>query len=323
VKAAYYEGADAKYTFAPGWTVEAADMIDWESRTSSAFNQSTLLTINSNGTFKPTNGFLLGNVAYAQGTMLTADANYYGFNNIANLIWAEGKWYPYAKASAKPFLAVQFADENNTGTNLVGKVDATLFGAQIGANVGNNVVLSLGYNDSPIHSQSMTLPVGTTCSASKHVITGSTGYFMPTGGTPDCVPGAVAGTATIYYGGIASPYSDSYATDPAFTTSISQGMIDRRSPGNAFKLAATIQTNDKRFKFILSDAYYDYSNPAGSATTEELNLDGTYFFNKVTKGAYHGFSLRERYAEREISNTALFGGLPIFKYNRVQLEYDF
>ena len=57
-------------------------------------------------------------------------------------------------------------------------------------------------------------------------------------------------------------------------------------------------------------------------------------------GPYHGLSLRYRYIVRTLSNTfcgaaatdcpsgstigaSEFGGLPLFKYNRAQLEYDF
>ncbi|MDQ2681441.1 MAG: hypothetical protein M3Y21_10570 [Candidatus Eremiobacteraeota bacterium] len=95
-------------------------------------------------------------------------------------------------------------------------------------------------------------------------------------------------------------------------------MVDRHSAGTGYKLAATFQTNNKRIKAILSRAFYDYGNGAGPNKTYETNVDVTYFFNKVGKGAYRGLSVRHRYAERSQPT------LPFdFKYNRTQLQYDF
>jgi hypothetical protein len=109
-----------------------------------------------------------------------------------------------------------------------------------------------------------------------------------------------------------------------FSTSISQGMIDRRSAGQGVKFAVTLQTADHRGRFIASRALYNYGNSAaGTSNTQETNLDGTWFFRKPVSGPYHGLLLRHRYAERTQNNTLLFGGTPLFKYNRTQLEFDF
>ena len=65
-----------------------------------------------------------------------------------------------------------------------------------------------------------------------------------------------------------------------------------------------------------------------------------YHFSAVKPGTYHGLLLRYRYMDRTLSNTfcgtaattcpagasigsTYLGGLPLFKYNRAQLEYDF
>jgi hypothetical protein len=70
-------------------------------------------------------------------------------------------------------------------------------------------------------------------------------------------------------------------------------------------------------------------------------LDGRYRFSHMpAHGPYRGLSIRDRYIYRTLSNTFCgaagtncpsgstlgapdFGGLPLFKYNRVQVEYDF
>jgi hypothetical protein len=148
------------------------------------------------------------------------------------------------------------------------------------------------------------------------------------------------GTTSVYYGGWASPYTDGYATDPIFTTQISQGMADRRAPGTSWKVAGTFTSSNKRVILIASDAWYNYGNALVAQNTNEWNLDGQWRVNPVGKGTYHGLLVRYRYAQRSQTNTicgdsgtscpagatvgsSYLGGLPLFKYNRAQLEYDF
>ncbi len=202
------------------------------------------------------NGFFYGRVGYADKN-LTSNLHYYAFDNIANALWFDAKYA--IKGKIKPFVAVQIGDEKSTGSALVGQIDSQVYGIQGGVSVSPNVVVTLGYNHIPDKTATITLPAGASCPAN-HVLAADKGladYFLGNGGTPNCIPGpAVNGlnTATVYYGGWASPYTDSYATDPLFTTSISQGMADRRSFGDAGKLAATFTSDNKRFVFILSRA---------------------------------------------------------------------
>lgn len=323
VKAAYFQGADAKVNFDGGWSLGLTRMTDWQSRTSSSFNQSTLLTINGDGSIKPTTGFLLGDINYAHGKDFGGDINLYQFYDIGQMLWAEGKWNPMSGSRMNPYLAAHFGSETNTGAALVGAIKSSVLGLQLGVNLTKSVSLAASYEDVPLEQASIVLPVGVTCGATSHQLSASAGYFLPAGGTPNCLSGTTPGTASVYYGGLASPYTDSYATDPLFTTSISQGMADRRSPGTSGKIAATFVSDDKHVKFIASRAYYNYGNPGGSEMTYETNFDATYFITKPIGATYHGLSIRERYAERSQTYTELYGGLPNFKYNRVQLEYDF
>ena len=91
VKAAYYEGADLHYAFAPGWTAEVARIVRWEGRPSSSFNRSTQLTMNPDGGFTPTPGFLFLGVSFSPGPSFGASAGLYQFYDIANFAWFEGK----------------------------------------------------------------------------------------------------------------------------------------------------------------------------------------------------------------------------------------
>jgi hypothetical protein len=253
------------------------------------------------------------------GGALTGNAYYYQFIDIVNAFWGDAK-YTW-KGYGKPFIALQGGTETNQGRSVIGKIDSQIVGIQGGYSPWNNVDFTVGYDYIPRKTDTLTLPAGATCTPTG-TIGGTTPflYFLPSGGTPQC-HNNLNGTTDIYYGGWASPYTDSYATDILYTTSISQGMIDRRSPGQSVKVAATIYMYNKRIRFIASRAYYDYGNATGGvAPTQETDLDGTYYFNPVGKGTYHGLSFRYRYAERTQN---FFTANPDFKYNRAQLEYDF
>ncbi len=338
LKPVAFLGGDFTYKFNPNWVGELGYFNGFEDRASSQFFRSTLLTyspvdapgytslVAANGAGKLTEvtngGFFYGRIGYSgpKGAPLAANLSYYGFANIANALWLDAK-YPLT-GSLKPFVAAQFGTETNSGAAQVGIISSQVFGLQGGLNPLPNVTVTLGYD----HIPSKTATIAATCPAN-HTLGSNKGlanYFVAAGGTPNCIPGPTAGTAIVYYGGWASPYTDSYATDPLFTTSISQGMADRRAFGDGAKLAVTFTSDDKRFFATISRALYAYGNATvGVSPTQETDFDTMYYFNKLPKaGAYKGFTLRYRYAERTQTFTYA-GGLPLFKYNRFQAEYDF
>lgn len=312
LKPSLYEAADAQLILPPRFTLGIDRAIAFEHRTSSQFQRRTLVTDAPAGNpgypIRDTNGMLLAYVGYKYGTQFTGSLNFYQWYDVATMFYATAKYFPSPKSPIKPFVAAQYVAENQTGAALLGKVQNTTVGMQLGASLTKNIDVAVGFDAMPGRIDVFN---GTCAQA-------AAAYYLPGGGTPNCVKNA-NGTSQIYYGGIISPYTEAYATDPLFTTSISQGMVDRHTPGQSFKAATTFQTNNKRFKFVVSQAYYDYGSGAGLNGTKEFNADGTYFFNKVpAAGAYHGFSLRHRYADRSQPNVPFD-----FKYNRTQLEYDF
>lgn len=352
LKPVAFQGGDISYKLNTGWTVEAAFMDRFEDRADSAFVNSTLLTatniIDAPGAGSnlllpkysavTTSGFGYGRLGFTGGP-LTANLHFYDFTNVAMAEWLDAKYTLMPQTTYKPYLALQAGNEANTGNGVIGKINSQVIGLQGGATIMPNVDLAIGFDYMPQKSDTITLASGQTCNAvpaqppvktpSGNEISVSSGgtpllYFLPTSGTPNCVNNA-NGTTTVYYGGWASPYTDSYATDPLFTTSISQGMADRRSPGTSGKIAATWYGDNKQLRFIASYALYAYgNNTIGVSPTHEDNLDATYFFSHVPKsGPYHGLSLRERYADRTQTFVQYYGGAPVFKYNRTQLEYDF
>jgi hypothetical protein len=301
MKPALYQGADVNVSLTPQLSVGASRLTAFENRNQSAFERQTLLST------KPSAGAVDGNIAYKMPNDFV-NLQYYGFYDYANLAYVEGGLILAPTSIYKPTLSAQYANEQQAGTAIAGKIDNDTFGVKLAANMTKNVVASFGYDDAPWRY--------TTVAASS-LTKAETGIFLPGGGTPI---GAAVGTGLyrIAYGGIASPYSDSYATDPLYTTSISQGVVDRRSAGSSFKGTITYTSDNKRVIALLSEAYYNYGNQFGSNNTNETDVDVTYRFMKVkAAGPYRGLSLRERFADRSQDT------LPYeFKYVRTQLEYD-
>ena len=354
VKPAAFQGGDVIYTTRGGWVYEAADMIQFEPRTSSAFMSSTLLTsfpagnngMPSNiytpgGSSITTAGFFFTHVGYDPKPTEYANAYLYNVSNLMNIFWLDGR-YTWRRIDWHPYVAIQGGYERNAGASYLGKIDAQLYGIQLGGNVGKNVVLSGSFIDQPWHTDNVVLPHGVTCANTTHQISTkavSFGYFLPLN-AGQCFTNP-NGTTDVYYGGWASPYTDNYATNPEFTTSISQGTADRRAPATSWRMAATYTSSNNRFILLAADAWYNYGNAIIAQRTNEWNLDGTYRFSKQHETSpYRGLQLRYRYAQRIYSNTfcgadatacpagaaagaTVLGGQPLFKYNRAMLEYDF
>jgi hypothetical protein len=359
IKPAAFQGGDFIYTGMKNWTFEAADMLQFQNRTSSTFGSNTLLTsfpagaaglaaniYNPGGGPIETSGFLFGKVGYAYAPAgLTLDGYLYGVTNLMTMWWFDGKYY-LNQTAAKPFVAMQGGLEKNAGFSYIGKIDSQVFGAQIGANATKNLLLTFAFDALPWRTDTIALPKGVSCSTSTNQITakGATlAYFLPlvNNGTGQCSNNA-NGTVNVYYGGWASPYTDSYTADPLYTTNISQGMAERRAAVTSEKFVATFTSNNKRLTFLASYGWFDYGNgAASSANTQEWDLDGIYRFSPYKgTGVYKGLMLRDRYMNRTIDNTfcgaantncvagsasgtQYLGGLPLFKYNRAQVEYDF
>jgi len=354
LKPVSYQGVDASYKLNSNWTIEGADIWEWECRTCSNFDKGTLLTVVNPGGYAypgasalPTtvydpsetpldnNGFFYGHLGYKGPKSLPLAANlyYYSFSNIATNFWADAKM-TLGTSMLKPYLALQGGTENGTSSDLLGKIDSSIIGAQIGFYPMPALLLAGSFDYIPLKTDTVDLATyGLTCSA-QHQIGFAAGhkaynvafpYFLPSGGTAQCSPNASNAALTdVYYGGWASPYTDSYATDPTFVSSGTQDMPDRRSPGSAAKIAATFTSDNRQLVTTVQQEWYDYSNPGYATGNSETDFDTQYFFAKVPKhGLYKGFSLRVRLFSR--SESTWPGGSPdgLFKYSRFQAEYDF
>ena len=354
LKPAAFQGGDLGYTSSTGgWTVEAADMLAFEGRTSSSFSRNTLMTsypsgnngmasniIVPGGSGILTNGFGMGKVGWAsENHALAIDGYFYGVSDLANMWWGDGK-YTFGTSHWAPYIALQGGTESNAGQSFIGKINSQVFGAQIGFTPYTGLLFTAGYDQIPWKTDTIYLPKGVTCSNSNYQISATTtlAYVLPLNAA-QCFTNP-NGTTQIEYGGWASPYTDNYDSDPLFTTSVTQGMVDRRAGGSSFKAGLQYTSVNTKWIFIATDAWYNYGNALAPQDTNIWVVDGRYRFSHAGKGPYHGLVLRDRYIQRTLSNTycgaaatncapgstigsSVFGGLPLFKYNRLQLEYDF
>ena len=353
IKPAAFQGADIAYAPPGGVTLEAAEMIQFQPRTSSAFISSTLLTSHPAGNYGlapninwpgggsiTTPGFFYGKAGY---TSPNGDYSVNGYvwnvSDIVDMYWGTAT-YTAAQLNWQPYASLQVGLENNAGTSYIGKIASAPLGFQIGANATRRIVLSASYEEIPWRYDTIALPANVTCGNTNYQITAkgvTLPYFLPLNAAQCFNRGN--GTTTIAYGGWASPYTDS--SNPFFTSSISQGQANRRAPGQSWRLAATYTSLGGRLVVIAADAWYNYGNALAPQKTVEWNLDGTYRFMAVpASGPYRGLQFRYRYAERTYSDTycgaaatncapgtpigtSVLGGAPLFKYGRAMLEYDF
>ncbi|MBV8246510.1 MAG: hypothetical protein JOZ38_11345 [Candidatus Eremiobacteraeota bacterium] len=337
VKPVLFQGTWLSAHLTPSFNMSVYYLARFQSRVSSAFNSNTLLTSANSGypypgckvpyvnpftnapafatdpgdpcnTFRTTSGVLAMDLNQHMGQNLVVDVWNYTVYDLASMLYGTVTYNYAPKSFAKPFMAFQYVAENNVGKSWLGLVHNHTYGFQLGSNlVVPTVQWAFSLDSNPYQTY----------------VTNNCASFVP-GGVYGAVKGAaVAGQAGFNYcygGSVASPYTNSYATDPLYTTSISQGEADTGLPGTSYKLAVTGGTNNKRLRVIVSDAYYDYTLPGQLPNVrKEFDADATWFFNPVRPGPYHGLSFRERYADRTTSNTSNSD----FKYNRSQLEYDF
>jgi len=336
IKPTAFQGADLVYAASPVWSVELADMVRFQGRVNSTFERNTLMTSFPAGTAgTPANTFVPGGnsiptagVSYARlgyaGTHgLVSSLYLYHFADIANLAWLETRYTALGQRS-KPFVAFHGGYEREAGAAVVGKIFSTPVGVQAGGSVTRNIGITLSYEEAPARSDTIRLPAGDSCSA-KQQLTVKKGtsfpYLLPVN-APQCMANP-DGTATIRYGGFASPYTDGYGTDPLWLTSLTQSPIDRHAPFGGPKIQATWTSNDKRLIVYVTQSYLEYGNLVRSQLLSEVNADAQYFAKPLRPGPYKGLLLRYRYGSRQVTNVATYGGLPQFRYNRAQVEYDF
>jgi len=310
-----YQGIDGSVRLTSWLDVNATRVLRFEQRNSSNFEANTLLTApypGSSSLFKGSNhetpGTLRIGLNFHPSARFVLSAENNEFYDVANLAYVEAKYGLDPFTSVNPYVAAQYVAEGSLGQNQVGTIDDHTIGVQIGANIAKGLLFAASTDDSPVQYAYV---------RAKSLSSAESRYFVGGGGTGDG-RSLGGGLYQVAYGGIASPYSDSLATDPLYTTMITQGMADRRSAGESYKVALSYSPPNKQWKLLADEAWFDYSNDIARNLTSEFNVDGTYYFNKVRPGPYRGFFVRVRIAPRQQPT------LPYtFEYQRFIAEYDF
>jgi len=336
IKPTAFQGVDAGYAFSPVWSLEVADMTRFQGRVNSTFEKNTLLTSFPAGTAGapadifvpggnsiPTAGLQNVRLGYAGTNGFVSNLYFYRFDDIADLAWLESR-YTLLGQKTKPFIAFHAGYERQTGAAVTGKIFSTPVGVQVGASVTRNVSVSLAYEDVPRRSDTVRLPAGDACNANQQlgVKKGTTFPYLLPLNAPQCLANP-DGTTTIQYGGLASPYTDGYGTDPLYSVSLTQSPADRHAPFSGPKMQATWTSNDKRLIVYVTQSYLEYGNFVRSQQLSEVNADAQFFASRLRPGPYKGLLLRYRYGSRQVTNILTYGSLPLFRYNRAQMEYDF
>lgn len=314
-----YQNIDTNFNLGKYLSVGATRIVRWEMRNASTFTPYTLLTgayseasplaaFNYPHSFAETPGVLRLAANYHPSGRFVGLAENYQFYQLENLTYFEGRYALNPYSPVNPYIAVQSAFSQKTGRSYLGIIDNQTYGLQVGANIAPGLQAIVSSDIMPWHYAIV---------KAKSSAAAGAPYFLPAGGTSS-VQKISKGVYRVAYGGLASPYTDSLATDPLYTTQITQGMADRRSAGNSYKAALIYTTHNKQAKLIASEAQFDYSNIIARNKTWEFNLDGTYFLNKVRPGPYKGLFVRVRLAPRTTPT------LPYnFEYQRFITEYDF
>ena len=268
----------------------------WKSRTSNGYYNDNL--------FYPAN--YEGDVAYGGSTQLPinapstsgtlafgasyslmgakADAWYYDFYQFAKMFYTNVDYTLKTDTGVDPFVGAQYMRE--WGASLLSRqgANATAWGVIGGVNY------KTGVGDGTI-------------SVAYNAIEPQSGGFMN--------------------GGIVSPYTVGYATDPLYTTAMIRGLADNLGPGHGYKIkiAQHLDLVGQKFLAIAAFAHFTtYYN--GSSSYPYFDL--TYF----PGGTLKGLSIRDRVelgtgTSAQFGNGAGFNKGHSFIYNRVMLTYAF
>jgi len=247
---------------------------------------------------------------------LTVDLADYGFINLANMLWLDGK-YTFGDMKYQPFVAIQAATENNTGSAVLGKISSTVFGAQLGASVTPNVLVAASYDNVPWRNSTFTLGTGVSCNSSNQIKDQEDVHASV---FPAEQRAGVRDKRERHDDRLLRRYRQPVHRRLRNRSDVHDEFDARPggSPlaGQLVQAAVTFATSDKHFIASFSQAWYTYGNAIGSQNTGESDVDAQYFLEHVPKtGRYKGFSLRYRYGDRYYSSVK-YGGLPDFKYNR-------
>jgi hypothetical protein len=122
-------------------------------------------------------------------------------------------------------------------------------------------------------------------------------------------------------GAFVSPYTAGITGDPLYTTPIAGGLIDKVSPGRAYKATATFYSANRQIRAIVARTRLDLPASANARRNElyETDVDLTYALTKeaLRSDNPHGLTLRNRLVLVDTSVSPFNAGQErlIFEYN--------
>ncbi|UPG89887.1 OprD family porin [Luteibacter aegosomaticola] len=293
---ASYQAASVDFKPAKGWDIYAIRSLRWKSRTSDGYNDDNVYypsTYHGDSMYG-NNGSLPASARSQDGTTaigstyvtkgLKAQAWYYDFEHFGQMGYIDGMYTFPIDSEVKPFLGAQIVREtsgsNNvivdTHTKITGKAGERVDASAWGLDAG----FSLGHAKFDVSYNKL-----------------------------DSDRNAVG------YGAIISPYTNTYATDPLYTTSMLRGLVEQGA-GHAWKARAQYNFLNDDLQVITSYAHYD---TVLRGTSHDLYVDIVWKLDKLLKG----LQLRNRWEHTVGGKNALNPGNMPWTNNRLMLSYKF
>ena len=224
----------------------------------------------------------------------SAQAWWHQFYNFSQLLWLDGSYLWKTGTGFDPLIGAQFANQEPDGSNMLALQKSS--GGAAAATQAYGVIAGV-----------------------------DTQWIRFTAAWNDII----AKQGSFQNGNLVSPYSWGYATDPLYTTMMINGIIEKNTAGQAWKVAGTSFFMDKQIKVILSYAqFYLAGNTNGSAgngwastsyvngSSNEFDGDVTYFFPK--ESMLDGLSIRNRIGVAQGNQSRAHDW-----YERFQIQYQF
>jgi hypothetical protein len=283
---ATYQGVLGTVTPITGLDITAFRLNKFKSRTSSKFNKTNLYnSINSGGTSIPGLGneqddgsLALGGQYKSTNKALMIQGWGYKFYDFAKMLYGELTYMVNPTGYFVPLMGIQYVRTAPDGTNILNQLhQGNVDGTGYGALIGAKI--------------------------------GNSEFMLGYNNIP-------RHHGAFKNGDLVSPYTTGYATDPLYTTSMIQGLVEKAA-GSAFKMGGAYFFFDKQL--MLKASYATYNTYHYIPNTNETDLDFIYapinFFNINVN---RSLSLRYRigFLNGLVANKS-------FIYSRLMLEYDF
>jgi len=293
---ASYQGAMVDFRPAKGWDIYAIRTLRWKSRTSDGYNDDNVYypstyhgdnMYGNNGALPPSARSQDGTTAIG-GTYASksfkAQAWYYDFEHFGRMGYVDGM-YTFADVGAfKPFLGAQVVRETSGSGNVLVGTHTPITGV-----AGQRVDASAWGVDAGVGIGKAKFDVAYNKLDSDRNATG--------------------------VGAIISPYTNSYATDPLYTTSMLRGLVEL-GPGTAWKARAQYALFHD--DLVVAAAYARYDTVL-RGVSHNLYMDVIWKLDKVLKG----LQLRDRWEHTVGGTNNLNPGGRSWTNNRLMISYTF